>query len=63
VGRVDGISLSHYHSGQIYELPPALASYLVIEGYAIVEMRHRQRFSSIGPRNVPITLHKSLRRR
>ena len=38
-GRVQGLSLDHYHAGAVYDLPPSLAEYLVMEDYAIVEMR------------------------
>lgn len=61
VGRIDGISLAHYHLGQSYEVPSVLATYLVIEGYAIVEMRQKPRFSSPVPRMRSITLHRPLR--
>jgi hypothetical protein len=40
---VDGISLAHYLPGRVYEVPPLLADYLVMQGYAIFEMRRRQR--------------------
>jgi hypothetical protein len=42
-GFVDGISLRHYHAGRVYELPPSLAEYLVAQGFALFEMRVRQR--------------------
>jgi hypothetical protein len=42
-GSVDGISLSHFHAGQVYELPATLAEYLVAEGFAFFEMRIRSR--------------------
>ena len=42
-GNVDGISLAHYLPGRVYDVPPLLADYLVMQGYAIVEMRRRQR--------------------
>ena len=38
-GTVTGISLKYYRPGQVYELPPTLADYLVAEEYAIYEMR------------------------
>ena len=38
-GTVTGISLKYYRPGQVYELPPILADYLVAEEYAIYEMR------------------------
>jgi hypothetical protein len=37
------MSLNHYRAGAVYELPPSLAEYLVMEKYAIVEMRDRER--------------------
>ena len=43
LGMVQGMSLNHYRSGEVYDLPPSLAEYLVIERYAIVEMRDRDR--------------------
>ena len=43
IGVVQGMSLSYYREGQVYELPPSLAEYLVMEKYAIVEMRDRNR--------------------
>lgn len=42
-GRVDGISLGLYHLGQSYDVPPSLADYLVLQGYAVSEMRQRTR--------------------
>lgn len=38
-GDVHGISLKHYRPGQVYELPPTLANYLVVEDLAMFEMR------------------------
>jgi hypothetical protein len=38
-GVVQGVSLQHYRPGEVYDLPPALAEYLVMEGFAILEMR------------------------
>lgn len=38
-GTVDGVSLEHYHAGCFYDLPPNLAAYLVVEGFAAYEMR------------------------
>jgi hypothetical protein len=40
---VQGMSLNYYRTGEVYELPPSLAEYLVMEKYAIVEMRDRER--------------------
>jgi hypothetical protein len=39
VGSVQGVSLRWYRPGQVYDLPAALAAYLVTEGFALVEMR------------------------
>jgi hypothetical protein len=43
VGVVQGMSLQYYRPGEVYELPPSLAEYLVMEEYAIVEMRDRNK--------------------
>jgi hypothetical protein len=43
LGIVQGVSLKHYRPGEVYELPPPLAEYLVIERYAIFEMRVRDK--------------------
>ena len=41
-GSVQGVSLRLYRPGQVYDLPPTLAAYVVAEGLAIVEMRADQ---------------------
>lgn len=38
-GTVQGIALRAYHPGRVYDLAPALADYLIAEGYALLEMR------------------------
>jgi hypothetical protein len=38
-GTVQGVSLLYYRPGEVYDLPPTLAEYLVMEDYAILEMR------------------------
>jgi hypothetical protein len=43
VGMVQGMSLNYYRAGEVYDLAPSLAEYLIIEKYAIVEMRDRER--------------------
>ena len=43
MGMVQGVSLNYYRPGEVYELPPSLAEYLVMEDYAIVEMRDRDK--------------------
>ncbi len=42
-GVVQGLSLSYYRLGEVYDLPPSLAEYLVMEEYAIFEMRDQDR--------------------
>jgi hypothetical protein len=39
LGIVQGVSLKYYRPGEVYELPASLAEYLVMERYAIFEMR------------------------
>lgn len=39
LGMIQGMSLKYYRPGEVYELPPSLAEYLVMENHAIVEMR------------------------
>ena len=51
-GVVQGMSLSYYKPGEVYELPPALAEFLVMEKYAILEMRDRHRTT------VPVTAER-----
>ena len=41
LGIVQGMSLHRFRAGEVYDLPPSLADYLVMENYAIVEMRDR----------------------
>ena len=43
IGMVQGMSLNYYRPGEVYELPPSLAEYLVMEKYAIIEMRNREK--------------------
>ncbi len=40
-GVVQGMSLNYYRPGEVYDLSPSLAEYLVMEKYAIIEMRDR----------------------
>jgi hypothetical protein len=51
-GFVNGVSLKHYHAGEVYDLPPALAEYLVIEEYAMFEMRDQLR------RHLPVAVDR-----
>ena len=34
-GSVDGIDLTHFEVGQIYDLGPVLANYLLASGYGV----------------------------
>jgi hypothetical protein len=38
-GTVDGMALKPYVPGEVYDISPALADYLVLQGYAKPEMR------------------------
>jgi hypothetical protein len=38
-GIVDGSFLDAYRVGQVYDVPMSIGTYLVAEGYAIVELR------------------------
>jgi hypothetical protein len=40
---VQGMSLNYYRAGEVYDLAPSLAEYLIMMNYAIVEMRDRER--------------------
>jgi hypothetical protein len=42
-GMINGVSLKHYRQGEVYDLPPSLAEFLVMEDHAIIEMRDRDR--------------------
>ena len=42
IGTVLGVSMKWYRPGHVYDLPAALAQYLVAEGFALVEMRSEQ---------------------
>jgi hypothetical protein len=46
LGMIQGMVLNHYRPGEVYDLPPSLAECLVMENYAIVEMRdqHSRRY-------------------
>jgi hypothetical protein len=46
-GSIDGVSLSYFRVGRAYEVNALLAQYLVMEGYAVIEMRRRQRSARI----------------
>lgn len=42
-GTVSGVSLRTYRPGELYDIPATLADYLILEEYAILEMRDRER--------------------
>jgi len=43
IGMVQGMSLNYYRAGEVYDLAPSLAEYLIMEKFAIVEMRNQER--------------------
>ena len=43
IGTISGLELDHFKLGRTYELHPSLADYLVLEGYAVIEMRRLAR--------------------
>ena len=42
-GTVSGVTLSHYRPGEVYDIPAILAEYLVMEQFAMLEMRDPDR--------------------
>ena len=44
---LNGSELSRYRTGEVYDVPVMVAEYLVVEGFAIVEMRNSD--SSVAP--------------
>ena len=42
-GKIEGVRLDRYHAGQIYDVPHTLAGYLVLQGFAMIEMRSTHR--------------------
>ena len=45
-GVLDGMALKRYIPGEVYNLSAAVADYLVIEGFAVPEMRKRLRVTA-----------------
>jgi hypothetical protein len=41
-GTVSGVSLRSYRPGEVYDISSTLADYLILEEYAILEMRNRE---------------------
>jgi len=63
-GGVDGMSLKHYRTGCLYDVPAELAEYLVALDFAVIEMRGRQRSSRSRPNDrrrhsSPLAIHAS----
>jgi hypothetical protein len=48
-GSVNGIPLDKYRPGRTYDVDPSLADYLVLEGFAISEMRRADRSRRVRP--------------
>jgi hypothetical protein len=42
-GTVSGVALDRFRPDKVYDLPATLAEYLVLEQFAILEMRDRDR--------------------
>ena len=42
-GSVNGVSLAYYKVGRCYDVKPLLAEFLVLNGYAMIEMRRDER--------------------
>lgn len=38
-GTLDGMSLKRYVPGEVYDVSASVADYLVLQGYAVTEMR------------------------
>ena len=49
LGTVNGVSLRNYKPGRTYQLESSLADYLVLKGYAIIEMRKGARSRRLRP--------------
>ncbi|HEV3215205.1 MAG TPA: hypothetical protein VGZ27_05755 [Vicinamibacterales bacterium] len=47
-GFAHGVSLRRFRPGQTYDLDPSVADYLIVQGFARMEMRREER--SIGAR-------------
>ena len=41
-GKIDGVSLEHYNLGRVYDIPPSIGEYLVLQNYAELEMRRER---------------------
>lgn len=50
-GFANGVSLRQFKPGQTYDVDPSVADYLVVEGFAVIEMRRGQRSKRLRPKN------------
>src|SRR5688572_22004500 len=48
-GKVDGVSLTRFRVGRCYDLAPSLADYLIVRGFAVLEMRRTDRARPLRP--------------
>jgi hypothetical protein len=48
-GKVEGMELRRYLAGQRYNVSAAVAEYLMLNGFAVVEVRGRQRSARERP--------------
>jgi hypothetical protein len=48
-GSINSVALAKYRAGQTYDFAPLLADFLILEGYAISEMRQTDRRSRRRP--------------
>lgn len=48
-GTVDHVSLHYYRPGRTYDLDPSLAEYLMLNGFAFLEMRRADRSRRFRP--------------
>ena len=47
-GIVDGVDTSQFHCGHVYDLPAALAAFLILHGCGRLELRSSDRDKSNG---------------
>ena len=50
IGSVEGVSVECYRVGCVYDMAPPLADYLILNGFAEVEMRSRAEPTAIERR-------------
>jgi hypothetical protein len=56
-GFANGVSLRRYKPGHTYDVEPAIAEYLVLEGFARFEMRRAQRSTRVRQNERRKTTH------